>query len=231
MQNNLKIIPNAQEYIDLVQQKLAAKADPVIATAKAAYMKNRFAFYGIPSPERRQVQREVSTRFQLPKKMDGEIIIRNFWQRPQREYQYISQELAAKYVKQFEKPDIKLIEFMIQNKSWWDTIDFIAPNLVGKYFKTFPEQRDPIVQKWLDSNNMWLQRSAVLFQLKYKTELDTKLLTHIIHSLLGSKEFFINKAIGWILREYGKTNPDWVVGFVDNTQLENLSRREALKLL
>ena len=87
------------------------------------------------------------------------------------------------------------------------------------------------MKKWLESGNIWLQRSALLFQLKYKEDIDTQILSSIINYLLGSKEFFINKAIGWILREYSRTNPSWVVGFVERTALNPLSKKEALRLL
>ncbi len=83
----------------------------------------------------------------------------------------------------------------------------------------------------MDSGNMWLQRTALLFQLKYKKATDTKLLTDYILKLQGSKEFFINKAIGWILREYSKTESDWVIEFVKKHQLAPLSHKEALKWL
>lgn len=118
---------------------------------------------------------------------------------------------------------------MVTHKSWWDTVDFIAAKLMGEYFTKFPEQRAIYVKKWIDSNNIWLQRCALLFQLKYKENLDTALLGAVINSLLGSKEFFINKAIGWILREYSKTNPNWVMEFANKTALGNLSKKEALR--
>ena len=102
---------------------------------------------------------------------------------------------------------------------------------MGAYFKKYPEQREVSVKKWLNSNNIWLQRAALLFQLKYKENLDTVLLSSVINSLLGSKEFFINKAIGWILREYSKINPQWVMEFAGKTALSNLSQKEALRLI
>jgi len=103
--------------------------------------------------------------------------------------------------------------------------------LMGDYFKMYPEQIKKYVDKWLASGNMWLQRSALLFQLKYKKDLDEELMAYTINNLLGSKEFFINKAIGWMLREYSRTNPDWVIEFADKTELNNLSKREALRLI
>ena len=120
---------------------------------------------------------------------------------------------------------------MVTNKSWWDTVDFISSKLIGEYFKIYPDQRAKYVEKWIASKNTWLQRSSVLFQLNYKDNLDTEFLTLVINSLLGSKEFFINKAIGWILRNYSRVNPGWVVDFVNKTELKKLSIKEALRLI
>ena len=158
-------------------------------------------------------------------------LVRHLWKRPQREYHYFAQEMVPKYTKQFEKGDIQLFEFMVTNNSWWDTVDFISYKIIGPYFKKFPEQRDSVSQEWLGSQKIWLQRSCLLFQLLWKENLDTDYLEQTINALLGSKEFFINKAIGWILRDYSRTDSDWVVKFVDRTELHPLSRREALKLL
>ncbi|MEE9313951.1 MAG: DNA alkylation repair protein [Rhizobiaceae bacterium] len=227
----MKRAPTAEQYIEAVTKALNKCANPDVAPSQQAYMKNHFEFFGIKSPERKLLQQAIRIDFQLPSKADAEIIARHFWEQPQRECQYLAQELLFKYKRQFEKSDVELFQFMICTKSWWDTIDFIAPNLIGAYFKAFPEQRDPCLLQWLDSGNIWLQRSAVLFQLKYKSDLDTKCLAHVIGSLLGSKEFFINKSIGWVLREYGKTNPKWVINFVEKTPLEKLSQKEAMKIL
>ncbi|NOY76887.1 MAG: DNA alkylation repair protein, partial [Calditrichaeota bacterium] len=167
----------------------------------------------------------------LPPKNNLEKIVKILWEKPEREYQYFAQELTEKYNKQFDKNDIKLFEFMITHKSWWDTVDFIAPKLVGEYFKIYPDQRNTNIEKWIASDNIWLQRTSILFQLNYENELDTEFLAYIINSLLGSKEFFINKAIGWILRQYSKVNSNWVIEFTKHTQLDKLSYKEALRLI
>lgn len=106
---------------------------------------------------------------------------------------------------------------MILNKSWWDTVDFIAAKLTGEYFKNFPEQINKTTEKWIFSYTIWLKRAAILFQLQYKNETDTEILSSVINSLTWTKEFFINKAIGWILCQYGKTNPFWVKNFTEKT--------------
>ena len=104
---------------------------------------------------------------------------------------------------------------MILNKSWWDTVDYIASNLVGVHFQKYPDLMYPVTEKWMNSGNIWLQRTSLLFQLKYKKKTDVMLMTNYIQQLQGSKEFFINKAIGWILREYSKTDGDWVRDYVE----------------
>ena len=218
-------------FIITIQNQFHENANQEIALAQAKYMKNKFAFYGIKSPLRRELQKPFFVSKYLPKKIELELIVKELWLKPQRELQYFTQELVKKYTNQFEKKDIELFEFMIVNKSWWDTIDFISVNLVGTYFQMYPEQIAIYTKKWLESGNIWLQRSILLFQLKYKQQLDTERLSYIINNSLDTKEFFIHKAIGWILREYGKTNPTWVLEFVAKTKLSNLSKREATRLL
>lgn len=218
-------------YIDYLEKEFVKNANPSIAAAQKAYMKNHFEFFGLKADARREITKPFLAREYLPSKKEMTAIVKLLWQKEHRDFHHFAQELAFKYVKQIEKKDIELFEFMVVNQSWWDSIDYIAPKLIGAYFKKFPEERDRYVDKWLKSGNIWLQRSAILFQLKYKADLDTEFLTYVINSLLGSRAFFINKAIGWILREYGKTNPTWVVRFVEITELSNLSRREALRLI
>jgi 3-methyladenine DNA glycosylase AlkD len=226
-----------QTYLKTLQSEFEIHSNPKIAAQQKAYMRNQFEYFGIKTPQRREIQKPFLSKEFLPKKSELTEIVKILWQKPQRDYQHFAQELVFKYKKELEKKDIELFEFMIMNKSWWDTIDFIAPKLVNQYFKAFPEERDIYIRKWLDSENIWLQRSAILFQLKDKEKIDTHLLTSIIQSLISSetasKEFFINKAIGWILREYSRTNPNWVIDFVEKneSQLSNLSKREALRLV
>jgi len=123
----------------------------------------------------------------------------------------------------------KTIEYTITQKSWWDTVDSIAGGTVGIHFRRFPEVREKYLAKWRASDNFWLRRTTILFQLNYKKETDFELLCDIIRENLGSKEFFINKAIGWALRQYARSDPKAVKKFVKATPLHPLSRREAMK--
>ncbi len=219
-------------YLSTLQAEFERHTNSQNAAAQKAYMKDHFEFYGITAPQRKEIQKPFLLKEHLPPKKDLEKLVKKLWNKPQREHQMFGQELVLKYRKQLEKEDIDLLEYMVTHKSWWDTVDFIAANIIGAYFELYPELRKKYVKKWLTSDHMWLQRSALLFQLKYKDQLDNELLTYAIRKLLGSKEFFINKAIGWTLRQYSRTNPKWVIDFVrDTPTLANLSKREALRLI
>ncbi|NNJ88044.1 MAG: DNA alkylation repair protein [Eudoraea sp.] len=218
-------------FLNTLEAQFKKEANDSIAEGQKAYMRNQFDFYGVKTPVRRRIQRELFKKDILPPKQELHQLVKILWGLPQREHQYVAQELARKYIKNFEEDDIILYEHMITHKSWWDTVDFIAATLVGVYFKTFPHKINEVTTRWMASDNIWLQRSTVLFQLKYKENLNTEFLAKTIKSLLGSKEFFINKAIGWVLREYGKTNKEWVLQFAANTSLDSLSKREALRLI
>ena len=220
-----------QDFITILETELLGKANPVVADQQKAYMKGQFEFFGLKAGPRRDVQKPFFAKDYLPEKAEAIEIVKTLWGKPQREFHHIGQELLEKYVKQFVVEDIALLEFLITHQSWWDTIDFIAPRLVGKYMHAFPDEREACIKKWLASGNKWLQRSCILFQLKYKKDLDTDFLEYVIGELLGSKEFFINKAIGWILRDYSRIDPVWVTDFVNNTKLAPLSRKEALRLV
>jgi 3-methyladenine DNA glycosylase AlkD len=221
----------SKAFIDTLESVFKDHEDKDKAQKMQAYLKDKFVMFGINAPLRETLSQPFLTKEFLPPKEEANQIIEALWNKPQREYHYFAQQFAFKYAKKWVKSDIALLENMITTHSWWDTVDFIAAKLLGSYFKLFPEQIEPVTTKWLNSGNIWLQRSCLLFQLKYKKDLNTELLSRYIHQLNGSKEFFINKAIGWVLREYARINPEWVRQFVNNTPLSNLSKREALKHL
>lgn len=222
---------DCQNWVDEVVFDFQAISDARIAGGQAAYMKNQFVFFGVKTPDRRNVQKKYFNKKVLPSKKEAFFIVEILWNKKERELHYFAQELVFKYRKEMEQQDIVFFEWMAKHNSWWDTIDFIAPKLMGAYFIKFPNERKKWVNKWVASDNFWLQRCAILFQLKYKEKTDTELLTYVIQGLSDTNEFFIRKAIGWVLREYAKTDAQWVRNFVANYELSNLSRREALKYL
>ncbi|MFS0555158.1 DNA alkylation repair protein [Brevibacillus sp. 179-C9.3 HS] len=217
------------EYTEAVKDLLRAHGDPNAAVPMEQYMKNHFPFLGIKSPQRKELTKQIFRDYGVP--ADWEQVARSLWALPEREYQYVALDVLEKSKKRLSPDHLALVVEFITTKSWWDTVDYLASHAIGRIFGLHPELIEPNTTAWMEGNNMWLQRTALLFQLSYKDKTDQKLLFSLIGRCAESKEFFIQKAIGWALREYAKTNPAAVREFVEATTLASLSRREALKHL
>ncbi len=206
-------------------------ADPAQAAPMKKYMRGQFEYLGIKSPQFKELMKQHIAAHGLPPVADLDTITRELWSLPQREFQYAATSLIGRMEKQLPKNFTKTFEHLITHKSWWDTVDTLAGNSVGVHFRRFPDVRERTLARWRKSDNFWLRRTCILFQLNYKQETDFDLLCDLVRENLGSKEFFINKAIGWALRQYARTNPQAVKKFVKATDLHPLSRREAMKHL
>jgi 3-methyladenine DNA glycosylase AlkD len=204
-------------------------ADTCKADAMSAYMKHHFVFYGIPSPLRKTLQSEVFNSFKLNNQQDLLSAVKFLWDKPERECHYAAIELLAKYKKLLSSESIQFIETLITSNSWWDSVDTLSSQVISPLFKQYPELRYQMIERWKHSDNMWLRRVCIIHQLSYREATDLDMLTELIFINSGSKEFFIQKAIGWALRQYAKTDPEWVLRFVDVNPLKNLSYREAVK--
>lgn len=219
-------------YLQPIEQLFEANANAENAKAMKAYMKDHFEYFGIKSTERRELQKQFLAEHGLPKPFDP-VVFRALWKADHREFQMFGLDLLRKQAKKAQENDLSLIEELIITKSWWDTVDGLSSWVCGPYFLKFPEKVRPVTYAWAISENMWLRRASILFQLGYKEKTDVDVLTDHIELNIGSKEFFINKAIGWALREYGKTDPEFVRDYVKRMEvrMHTLSVREALKNL
>lgn len=218
-------------YLDDLIAAMEKIRDPEKAGPMSAYMRHLFPYLGIKSPELAAIAQAFYAKNGLPPIGDLASILIDLWELPEREYQYVGVGLLRRCAKMVPPGFIGPIETMLVTKSWWDTVDSIAGGTVGSHFSRYPEVRDETLPFWRTSSNFWLRRSAILFQLDYKENTDFPLLCDIIQENLGSKEFFINKAIGWSLRQVSRYNETGVRAFVANTDLHPLSKREALKWL
>jgi 3-methyladenine DNA glycosylase AlkD len=194
-------------------------------------MRDQFAYLGIRAPALGGHLHKFLTEIGRPDAASEVKVIEGLWTLPEREYQYAALTILSKSRKTAPPERIELIEHLITTKSWWDTVDSLAANDAGMYFANYPERIQANTEKWMNSGNFWLQRTAILFQLKYKSKTDTSLLFDYIGRLSGEKEFFIRKAIGWALREYSKTDSAFVEQYVADHPLSPLSAKEALKWL
>jgi 3-methyladenine DNA glycosylase AlkD len=195
------------------------------------YMKDQFEFYGMKTPERRIMIKSFLKKYGLPGENELKQVIMDCWSHEYRDWQYVGVALMMEYIKKPDRNIIGLLEFMIINKSWWDTVDGIAGWLVGPLFIKYPDLIVSKTTEWMNSGNIWLQRTCLLYQINYKKKTDTKILFRFIEELSGETSFWIRKAIGWVLREYSKTDPDEVLKFVNSHQLSSLSSKEALKVI
>jgi len=191
------------------------------------YMREQFPFLGIKKPEREEVFLELY-RFYGAKE-DFFEQCQALFQKPEREFRYVAMEYLRKAKLAWDERVPALVETWIGEESWWDVVDVLGPQIMGPYFLKFPDQRDYWIQRWMSSGNFWLQRICLIFQLGYKDKTDRDLLADVIIQLVDSKEFFLQKAIGWALRQFARHDPDWVRNFVAEQPLAPLSKREALK--
>lgn len=201
--------------IPAIEKALAGAADPARAAGMSAYMRGQFPFLGVPAGPRR-----VVTKGLLPREVDWDGIFQLLDHHEQREFHYVAGDAINRAT--LTRADLPQLRRFLTTKSWWDTVD-----LVAKKVGSVAEPADML--EWAVDENLWVRRVAIIHQLG--RGVDTHLLGEIIGRNLGSGEFFLDKAIGWALRDASKHHPDWVRRFVAETDLSALSRREALKWL
>jgi 3-methyladenine DNA glycosylase AlkD len=206
-----------------------AHRDAERAAAMSAYMRHQFPFVGIPTPQRRLLQRAAARNLSPPESSVLTDTVEALWAMPEREYQYAAVDLASRYVGLCGPDLIVTTRALITTKSWWDTVDALAGHVVGPLVLAHP-QLISVMDEWIDAAEMWLVRTAILHQLTFKHRTDTGRLFDYCLRRGDHADFFIRKAIGWSLREYSKTDVKAVRAFVaDNDgRLSPLSKREAL---
>ena len=205
-------------------------SNPERAISMSKYMKDQFSFYGIVASDRRNLYKDFLKTEKKQDSIDWKFI-EQCYEDNHREFQYLAYDYLLAMKKQVCFEDISLVKDLVMKKSWWDTVDFLA-QVVGNI--ALKDSRvDEWILAWSQEENIWVQRIAILYQLRFKEKTNTAQLEQILLNCLGTNEFFINKAIGWALREYSKTNPDWVRDFLEKyqEQMANLSIREASKYL
>ncbi len=217
------------DYLQPLQIAFETNANPAEAGPMKKYMREQFEYLGIKTPQRRELLKAFFAEYGLPPVDELEALVLELWAMPYREYQYTALGFLDRRKKVLTADSLPLLEKLITTKSWWDTVDGLAANQVGHVLARFPESRDEVIGRWRREENFWLRRTTLLFQLRYKDQTDEALLFALIRENLEDKEFFIQKAIGWSLREYSKTNPEAVQQFVAKTELSGLANREALK--
>jgi len=216
--------------IETVRNQLQPLADLATAAPMEAYMKHRFEFFGVKTPQRRAA---TTPTMAAARAASGDQLIgfaRACWSEREREFQYVAQDVLGANVVRLESRHLSDIRDLITTRSWWDTVDALASSCVGELVRadrTLASEMD----RWIDDENIWVARSAILHQLRWNEDTDAARLFDYAERRADHPEFFIRKAIGWALRQYSRTDPEAVRSFVDTHELSGLTRREAIKHL
>ena len=212
-------------YEEMIQHKNEEQAQKM-----SKYMLNKFEYIGIKTPERRKIFKNFFKEYKNEEKIDWEFV-NKCWENKYREFQYIAADYLKNMKDKLTIDDIPKFKRLILEKSWWDTIDNLDMTIGALALKD--SNVNKILLEWSLDENIWLRRIAIDHQLLRKEKTNTELLEKILKNNLGQAEFFINKAIGWALRDYSKTNPEWVRNFIEENRenMAKLSIKEASKYL
>ena len=212
-------------YEEMIQHKNEEQAQKM-----SKYMLNKFEYIGIKTPERREIFKNFFKEYKNEEKIDWEFV-NKCWENKYREFQYVAADYLKNMKDKLTIDDIPKFKRLILEKSWWDTIDNLDMTIGALALKD--SNVNKILMEWSLDENIWLRRIAIDHQLLRKEKTNTELLEKILKNNLGQTEFFINKAIGWALRDYSKTNPEWVKNFIEENKekMAKLSIKEASKYL
>ncbi|WP_124058609.1 DNA alkylation repair protein [Vaginisenegalia massiliensis] len=217
---------NHQSFIN----EIKAQANLDLQEPMAAYLRHQFSFLGLKAPQRKALQKAYLQQLKRTKEIDWDFV-NLLWAQDQREFQYIACDYLTSMRRYHQLSDLDQYQYFIQKKSWWDSVDSMVKN-VG-YISQIDSAAKKQILSWAEDRNLWLRRAAILHQLGLKERTDKAFLAKIILMNINSQEFFINKAIGWSLREFAKTDSEWVNTFLidHKAQLAPLAYREASKHL
>lgn len=218
-------------YVDKLVKLYCDNQNPINAVPMKKYLKGKFEHAGIKNPQRKILNKQFYKDHGYPNLLEVRDVIWEMWCGPYRELVYTAVELLEKFINSQPIEFIDIYEKLIVTNSWWDSVDMIAQKHIGQHLQMYPVLKEEYPFKWISSDDMWLRRTAILFQNRYKDGTDKELLFDFIRRTKHEKEFFIRKAIGWALRDLSKTDPDSVVDFVSKEDLSGLSEREALRII
>lgn len=208
----------------------AAAADPGRAAQNRAYMRDVAPFLGLTSPVRRGLSRTVLAGVPRPDEADCTAVALRCWRLPEREYHYFAVDFLRRNVTYCSSGFLPVVRYLLTTVPWWDTVDLLAVHVLGGLVAA-DRGLTADMDAWIEDEDRWLVRAALLHQLRYRENTDTERLFGYCARRSGHGDFFVRKAVGWCLREYAKTDPDAVRAFVagHRTRLAPLSVREALR--
>lgn len=225
-----------QALVRGLRRAFAASADPERAAAQQAYMKSAMPYRGITTPHLRRICRETFRAQPIGDVTEWQATALELWRgAAYREERYAALELIgwSRYRDFFDSSLLPVLEEFVVDGAWWDFVDVVAINFVGRLLAAEPATVRPLLLGWSADDHLWRRRTAILAQLKFKSATDWPLQQRLMAPSLGSTEFFLKKALGWALREYSKSEAERVLAYLraNGGRLSGLTRREGLKVL
>ncbi len=219
-----------------VRRALVAVAEAERAAQMQAYMKSEQPYHGVTAPRLKALVRELFAEYPFTNAEEFRAGVLALWRAAKfREERYVAMQLTGhKAAREFQDlAALPMYEEMIATGAWWDYVDELAANRIGPLLAKYPREMRKIMLAWSRSDDLWKRRSSIICQLGFGERTDLELLFACIEPSLGSKEFFLRKAIGWALRQLARHDPDAVRRYVreHDAELSGLSKREALKHL
>ena len=202
------------ELVAFVQRELKDRADPRKAVTMAAYMKTSMPFYGVSTPAREEIYRELKKRFAIGSRKDYARAVLGLWKLPHREEKYLAIRVARTWRDFIVPESMPLYRRLIEEGAWWDFVDEVASHLVGTVLLHNRKEIAPMMDRWIEDADMWIRRTAIISQLTHKDKTDHLRLFRYSIAQAAEKEFFIRKAIGWALRQYAYSAPERVRDFI-----------------
>ena len=215
----------------VAHDELVRCADPTRVEGMTAYMRDQFPFLGVRAAGQRDATRVA---FRVAGKPAGEDAVVEavdaLWSRREREHRYLGCDVVRRWAPNASAAFVHDIARWITNQPWWDTCDPLARRGVGIVVARYPELRSTM-DTWLAGDDMWLTRTALLHMGTWKERIDREWVFAACLARADHPDFFVRKAIGWILRDLASVDVEAVRAFVDGpgAVLSGLSRREALK--
>lgn len=221
------------ELLAAIRLGLAERCEPARAAGAQAYMKSAIPSLGVSVPEVRRLTTAAAAAHPFESLEQLRDTVLELWRTAAfREEHYAAIDLTGLRLARNEPLMLPVYEEIIRTGAWWDFVDGVSERIGALLLADRPTMTT-LLRKWSRDQDFWIRRASITAQLKAKAHTDTELLRDVIGPNLTDQEFFVRKAIGWALREYAKTDPEWVRAFVaeHSEDLSPLSRREALKNL
>lgn len=222
--------------VERIRHELAASGDPDRAVQQQRYMKSALPFHGVSMPDVRRIVRSALRDHPIDDQRDLVRTVTQLWDEvTHREQWYAALGIlrAPRHRPLRDGHLLHLYDHLVVTGCWWDVVDDVATHCLRELLVREPAELGELMRSWSIDEHLWRRRASLVCQVGAKGDTDLGLLHDVVVANVGDSDFFVRKGIGWALRDYSRTDPEWVRRFVaaNETVMSPLSVREATKHL